>query len=704
MSRTLALQTPNTLDASQGPLLLQIRNGSRSGQVVPFASSKCTIGTSARCTHRVLARGVQPLHCLIIRGAAATVVRNFSTATRLNGQRFDDALLRPGDRLTIGPVEFQVICLQALNRQRVAPAGPSSPTAQTPYIAPHPARGDTLAVGNRPPEPDTSPAEVGDFGQALPALPEAEAEPAKRPTELDARQKALDSQATELARREAALESLLQEAETRHQALEVRQAELNQRQAELDQRQAELDQRLAELDARQATANDQRSRLEQAQAELQIRWADLSNHQAEIDRQQAELEEQWADLKRRQAELDARHASLDARQTALDRLESELQARQDELARWESSLRDRQQRLDDGLAKLHRGQSTPTGHEAAPGDEAESSTPPMGPPLQMAGFEDNSRAGPPMPADQGESGEQGRATEPAMSPFSSFSAKEPQKPANAPVDAETIFQRLGIRPPVDDEAEETVLSGTTIGLASTSNQASAAHAEEESIDSYMARLLERLRQRSGPQAATAERAEAAEKNSLPAFPTIGSSSSTGEEAGADLTASMSDSPGPAAQSASLQSRQPRPMPKSAAPEDWSHLAAMRELANLSARNALDRHGRNMLRRAIRSKLAVVLLALLAGSTLVALWWRLGAGDFAYHAALVCYLVAVVWGIQYAVLTGRLMVSRSGHLGWRFSPKPRSPIEQSAEIVDSTSVPQQSPASPEEAPATEAEPS
>ena len=58
---------------------------------------------------RLLARGVQPLHCLILRGRDATVVRRWGPDTRLNGQAFSDARLSPGDRLTIGPIELEVL-------------------------------------------------------------------------------------------------------------------------------------------------------------------------------------------------------------------------------------------------------------------------------------------------------------------------------------------------------------------------------------------------------------------------------------------------------------------------------------------------------------------------------------------------------------------------------------------------------------------
>ena len=49
------------------------------------------------------------MHCLVVRGPAGTIVRRWSADTRLNGRTFDEAALQPGDRLTLGPVELEII-------------------------------------------------------------------------------------------------------------------------------------------------------------------------------------------------------------------------------------------------------------------------------------------------------------------------------------------------------------------------------------------------------------------------------------------------------------------------------------------------------------------------------------------------------------------------------------------------------------------
>ena len=95
--------------SSLGPLVLRICGSHREGQIVRLKSAKCTIGAGEHCTLRIRARGVQPLHCVLIRKAERTIVRRWAKDTRLNGASFTDAPLQIGDRLSIGPIEFEVL-------------------------------------------------------------------------------------------------------------------------------------------------------------------------------------------------------------------------------------------------------------------------------------------------------------------------------------------------------------------------------------------------------------------------------------------------------------------------------------------------------------------------------------------------------------------------------------------------------------------
>jgi pSer/pThr/pTyr-binding forkhead associated (FHA) protein len=92
-----------------GDLYLRVVGTARDGQVIRLSGSKCTIGSAEGCTLRLRSRGVRPLHCVILRGLRGTAARSWAAGTRLNGRSFSDTLLIPGDRLTIGPVNFEVL-------------------------------------------------------------------------------------------------------------------------------------------------------------------------------------------------------------------------------------------------------------------------------------------------------------------------------------------------------------------------------------------------------------------------------------------------------------------------------------------------------------------------------------------------------------------------------------------------------------------
>jgi len=106
---TLVSERHSLLDTSTGDLVLRISGSSRNGQIVRLKSAKCTIGSAPHCTLRLRADGVAPLHCLLLRGPTATIVRCWSTDTRLNHKFFTDAVLSCGDRLGIGPIELEVL-------------------------------------------------------------------------------------------------------------------------------------------------------------------------------------------------------------------------------------------------------------------------------------------------------------------------------------------------------------------------------------------------------------------------------------------------------------------------------------------------------------------------------------------------------------------------------------------------------------------
>jgi len=113
--------TASLLGVAVGELVLRVRGTSRDGQVLRLKSPKCTIGAGSYCSLRLRAKGVRPLHCVVVRGAGSTIVRRWSADTRLNGREFTEATLLPGDLLGVGPIELEVIATSSTNVGRRDP-------------------------------------------------------------------------------------------------------------------------------------------------------------------------------------------------------------------------------------------------------------------------------------------------------------------------------------------------------------------------------------------------------------------------------------------------------------------------------------------------------------------------------------------------------------------------------------------------------
>ncbi|HJQ81019.1 MAG TPA: FHA domain-containing protein [Lacipirellulaceae bacterium] len=100
------LTTKPAFDAAS-KLRLRIRSDDTT-HLVELRQGKTTIGSSPRCAIRIVRPGVQPLHCLILCENGNVSVRRWAAGTRLNGQAFDEAPLGLGDRLAIGDAELEL--------------------------------------------------------------------------------------------------------------------------------------------------------------------------------------------------------------------------------------------------------------------------------------------------------------------------------------------------------------------------------------------------------------------------------------------------------------------------------------------------------------------------------------------------------------------------------------------------------------------
>jgi hypothetical protein len=596
---------------------------------VRLKSAKCTIGAGERSTLRLRARGVRPVHCLVLRGPGGTVIRRWDSDTRLNGRAFTDAELLPGDRLDVGAIGLEVLqtggmpATYAITQPQTSPAQPPYPgLVDRRKLANLSAR---LQLANRQGR-QRARRLLEQLRSLRTALNEARQTLELRQREQRATQ---DEEAAKLHQRAEQLDAQAAQLETQHTAVEEDRRQWDQQRAETQQ---QLTQRAEQLDAQAAQLETQHTAVEQDRRQWDLQKAktqqQLTQRAEQLDAQAAQLETQRTAVEQDRRQWDLQKAEtqqqLTQRAAELDCLASELAARQEA-----ADQRDRQAELDRGVEQ--------PGGERAPGSFA-----------------------PPEPEFQAVDGA-------------------------APVDLAAVFRKLGasgvLREEQPDDAATPEPRLHESKLKPQEDQPAAEppgfpglpqpthHGEEESIEDYMLRLFDRVRAGTGMEKSALVGCQGA--------PPLSSDRAT-PQAG-DKARQESAFPSPAA-----PRRAPAEIaPRAVAPEKASGLTAMRELANLSAQTALSRHARRQMTRTSRIKLGVAAAGLVAGGLLTWMWWRNAAGPLVLSAALVSFVTALFWGLQYALLAGHMIFSRTRHFD-RHSPRgePREapPAEREADAA------------------------
>ena len=632
----IGVAAPSVLDVADGELVFQIRGSTRHGQLVRLKSIKCTIGSGPRCTLRLRVRGVQPLHCLILRGTAGTVIRRFAPDTRLNGRAFNEAELVPGDRIGIGPIEFELLGSSPLpnaplgHRSRRLIEELRSARKQVAQL-----EQDRLRWENEQAESER---QLQHFLEQL----------HQRSKQIDAESERFDVREGELDTRQAALDARQGELDSRQSELDARQTDLDARQGELDTRQTDLDACQGELDTRRVELDARRQELNTRQDELGARQADLDARQDELSTRQAELDGRQRELDSRQGELNTRRVELDTRQDEVDGRQDELDTRQAELDAGQAELGTRQDALNAREAELAARQleiSEKCRQIEARWAEAEAG-----------------RQGTPKPSDQEED----------------IRFEEPSHAS--PQSAEEVLRRAGLTPSFDEEGADEQWSTShgpidrgDRGTPETSGSPPKPDEDqEESIDDYMTRLFDRVRETTGRTRETAalrgsletaaDRQPTPPSDSKPTGPTFG----------------RCPPPGPPA-AAITPRKLPERAPRAVAPEKSVDLAAMRELANSSAQAAISHHARRKLIGRVAGKLLVALAALATGVILVGIWWLGSANILTLCAAGASLLVGLGWGVECILLRRRAAVSGSGLGGRKRNAEKQTPGSTPSEV-------------------------
>jgi hypothetical protein len=295
--------------------------------------------------------------------------------------------------------------------------------------------------------------------------------------------------------------------------------------------------------------------------------AQLAGQRTELEAQRAALQQASLDLANQQAQLAAENARL-----------------QDEQRRWESQRAEALDQLANQRAEfeLERARQQQSANELAAERERFM--------LEVARWHD------------------------APPPIDAVSRRETELQCGADLELTVETKSAGAAdgdPPVELDSSPTP-----------------ANAQEESIEQYMSRLLERVRGES----ATSRYQESFEHAPLPKPPPASANDANLEPADKE--------PPPSAVHA----------PHSLAPEHCSNLAAMRELANQSARAAINISFRRRWVHAVGSKLVVALLAVIIGSLL--LYFSENFRSLTLYGGIACLLIALHCVVQTALLYRR----------------------------------------------------
>ena len=302
---------------------------------------KHLIGTSTDSAIRIDAEGVQPRHAMILVGDQKILLKALDPKTWVNDGAATETMIRPGDRISIGPITF--LARPATSReledyhQPDAVDSESSAAAESKVVA--------AAIAPEPiPDPETSPRsiplvnDVQDHAE-LPLIPLEQA--AVRPSPETAFQEIhrhLESLNEPIVVPQIAPARTTMEEESR---LKVREEQLNQLAGELARQSqrlrdqtARIAEREAELERKQSVISEENERLINAAQSTRQELAEEHARQMTLwqewdsayKRTSEELKQQLQAIEKRRADLQAENERLAVERIEIQRLQADCQS------------------------------------------------------------------------------------------------------------------------------------------------------------------------------------------------------------------------------------------------------------------------------------------------------------------------------------------------------------------------------------------
>jgi pSer/pThr/pTyr-binding forkhead associated (FHA) protein len=322
----MSRKVEHDLDPSQPALIVTYGNTTRKHR--PLDGEVLVIGQSRVCDMGLASPEVAPVHCLVIRGASGWRLRDCGSrgGTRVNGKAVQEAELRDGDAIQIGPFSFQ-----AHLPDRPPPAAIPLGTVKDSAL-PRLQRSRrnlarialrirrrlqaerVVARQNLSPQPENLREKQRDFAARATRLEEAERELAAARARHEQDVAAFQKQTADREKQMADEEKLL---ETSGSALalanELEAQRLNEWRAQLEQYAAQLEQSRQQLIAEETRLAEVRDKVAREQRDLQERQVAQRQMMSQAE---AGLRDQREALTRLMGELKRLHQEVRARDEA----------------------------------------------------------------------------------------------------------------------------------------------------------------------------------------------------------------------------------------------------------------------------------------------------------------------------------------------------------------------------------------------------
>lgn len=309
--------------------------------LVFLGPGKHLIGSSADAAIRVDAEGVQPSHAMILVGDHKILLKALDSKTWVNDGAATETMLRPGDRISIGPITFLARPASAreledyqqteepANEEPVAPqpaniVSDALPVPAPSILAPTPIESRHEAAVVAEPLVDELRASAESTFQEIHRHLESLHEPIEVPSIAPARA-TLENEAR-IQAREDQLNQLAAELARQSQRLRDQATQIAEREAELEQKQitiASENERL--ITAAQSTRNE----LAAEHARQMSLWQEWD---AAYKRSSEELKQQLQTIEKRRTELQAENERFSAERLSIQQLQAECESERRQVA------------------------------------------------------------------------------------------------------------------------------------------------------------------------------------------------------------------------------------------------------------------------------------------------------------------------------------------------------------------------------------